>query len=125
MAEQTNSPQPAPAVPVKERPQPVTAPPRRAENLFMADVTFEGDERPRRIALDIAGTRRPVSEEKATEYFRNRLGPEGDVVKVENVRRVTRAETGPTPRIPVVRNGVPAGAVDVRNPPPATPADNG
>jgi hypothetical protein len=90
MAEQTNSPQPAPAVPVKERPQPVTAPPRRAENLF-----------------------------------RNRLGPEGDVVKVENVRRVTRAETGPTPRIPVVRNGVPAGAVDVRNPPPATPADNG
>lgn len=120
MAENQNPP----ALP-PEREKPVTAPPRRRENLFKAEVTFRDEDAPRTIALDIAGSRRAVSDEVARDYFENRLGPAGDVVKVENVRRVNREEVGPTPAVPVVRAGQVVGESRVGRPAakPAAPAN--
>jgi hypothetical protein len=91
---------------------PISGPPQRAENLFIATVTY-ADGTTKETRLDIGGSRHAVSVETATGIFRNGLGPVGHVVNVQNVRKVTRAEIGRTPPIPTVVNGRAVGAVPI------------
>jgi hypothetical protein len=98
------------------RPEPPRGgPPQRAENLFTATVTYANGVT-KRTALDVAGTRRPMTVEQASDYFWNRLGPAGHVVRVQDVRRVTRAEVGRTPPIPIIDGGRQVGSEPVVKP---------